>query len=310
MSAPRAGRTLIPPPLRPGDRIGICAPGGPVRAAALDGGLAYLEARGYRPVAGRFLRERHGYLAGSDRHRLEDLQGFLADRSVRAVWFARGGYGTGRIIADVDLSPLRRHPKALIGYSDLTVLQAAADRALGLCTFHGPLVAELGDATAFDESSLWDALGGTGRRGARDLPGGTVLRPGEGEGRLVGGCLSVLVGLLGTPFAPRTDGAVLFWEDVNEEPFRIDRMMGHLRLAGVLSRLRGLIVGRLPGCEPRDAAAALPLDEILAAHLRGTDYPVVTDFPAGHCPGKLTLPLGRRVRLRTDPPGLRVLSAR
>jgi muramoyltetrapeptide carboxypeptidase len=305
-----ARRVLIPPRLAPGDRIGVCAPGGPVREEALDRGLAYLKSRGYVPVPGRHLRERRGYLAGSDRHRREDLQRCLSDPTLRAVWFARGGYGTGRILADLDLAPLRRRPKALIGYSDLTVLLAAVDRVLGLCTFHGPLVAELGDPDAFDAGSLWEALEGGDRRAGRAIPGGRALRRGRGEGRLVGGCLSLLVGLLGTPYAPRTDGAILFWEDVNEEPFRIDRMLGHLRLAGVLAGLRGMVVGRLPGCEPKDPAAALPLAEILATHLRGTTYPVVIDYPAGHGPGKRTLPLGRRVRLTTDPPGLTVLSAR
>jgi muramoyltetrapeptide carboxypeptidase len=303
------GRTIVAPPLRGGDRIGVCAPGGPVREAALDRGLAYLRGRGFETVEGRHLRARHAYLAGTDAERLADLQTLLSDPAIRAIWFARGGYGTGRILGALDLSPLRRAPKALIGYSDATVLQAACDRVLGLGSYYGPLVAELGDPAAFDEDSLWTALSADAA-GRRDLEAASVARHGRGEGRLVGGCLSLLVGLVGTPYAPRTGGAVLFWEDVNEEPFRIDRMLGHLRLAGVLQGLRGMIVGRLIGCGGADPAAVLPLREILDTHLRGTDYPVVVDFPAGHCPAKVTLPLGRRVRLDTDPPRLTVLSAR
>lgn len=310
MTAARRGSSIVAPRLRAGDRIGVCAPGGPVREPALERGMEYLRARDYEPVPGANLKSRHGYLAGTDRQRLQDLQGFIDDRSIRAIWFARGGYGTGRILSDLNLSPLRRDPKALVGYSDLTVLQAAADRALGLTTYYGPHVAELGDRQAFDEASLWASLAGEGGGTSLDLPGGSVLRPGRARGRLFGGCLAVLVGLLGTRFAPRPDGGILFWEDVNEEPYRIDRMIGQLRLAGVLERLRGMVVGRLVGCEPKDPQNALPLAEILTDHLRGTEFPVLVDFPAGHCAGKMTLPLGRRVVLETDPPRLQVLSAR
>lgn len=292
-------KPLLPAALRPGDRIGIAAPGGPIREADLDRGMAYLAERGYSPVAAPHLRSRHGYLAGTDHERLRDLNGFLADRDLQAVWFARGGYGSARLVADLDLSPLRKRPKALIGYSDVTVLQAAALRALGLVTFHGPLVSELGDTAAFSEASLWRALSSGPGPLDYDLDPGSVLRAGRGEGPLVGGCLSLLVSLVGTPHEPPTDGAILFWEDVNEEPYRIDRMLGHLRLAGRLARLRGMLIGRLVGCRAREPGNDLPLAEILEAHLKGTDYPVVMDVEAGHCPGKLTLPLGRLARLDT-----------
>ena len=290
-------RPLLPPVLAPGDRIGVAAPGGPVRSESLETGIGYLAARGYVAVRGRHLGSRHGYLAGTDRERLEDLNGLLADPTLRAIWFARGGYGSARIVSGLALPGLRKRPKALIGYSDVTVIQAAAWRRLGLVTFYGPLVSELGDPAAFDETSLWDALQGRARGHALEASG--VLRPGAGEGPLVGGCLSLLVSLVGTPYEPRTEGAILFWEEVNEEPYRIDRMLGHLKLAGRLRRLKGMIVGRPVGCRAQDPANDLPLADILKTHLEGTDYPVVLDFPAGHGPGKMTLPLGRRVRLDT-----------
>lgn len=290
---------IVPPPLGPGDRIGVAAPGGPISPEALDRGMAYLAARGFRPVAGRNLGRRHAYLAGDDGARLDDLNRCIADPDVRAVWFARGGYGSARIVQGVDFAALRRSPKALIGYSDITVLQSAAWTEARLQSFHGPLVSELGDPDRFDEASLWDAL--TGSPGVRShaLPAGSVVRPGAGEGPLLGGCLSLLVSLVGTPYEPPLDGAVLFWEEVNEEPYRIDRMLGHLRLSGRLAGLRGMIVGRLVGCEAEDEANNLPLAEILETHLAGTDYPVVADFPAGHCAGKKTLPIGGTARLDT-----------
>jgi muramoyltetrapeptide carboxypeptidase len=292
-------RALSPPPLLPGDRIGIAAPGGPIRKEPFERGVAYLEARGFRPVLGEYVGRRHGYLAGTDDERLADLSAFVSDPGIRAIWCARGGYGSPRIVADLDLDPLRRHPKALIGYSDITALHAAVFRKLRLATWHGPLISELGDPALYDESSLWKALSGDGKDLAWPLPASSVHHAGVGEGPLVGGCLSLLVALVGTPYEAPMDGAILFWEEVNEEPFRIDRMLCHLRLSGRLRKLRGMVVGRLVGCVAKDPQNEMPLREILETHLAGTDYPVVTDFPAGHCPGKTTLPLGRTVRLDT-----------
>ena len=292
-------RAVVPPVLAPGDRIGVAAPGGPIRRDMVDRGMAYLAARGFHPVAGRNLERRHAYLAGEDHERLDDLNRLIADPDLRAVWFARGGYGSARIVQGVDFTTLRRSPKALIGYSDITVLQSAAWTEARLQTFHGPMVTELGDPERFDEASLWSALSGSPGGRSHALPAATVVRPGRGEGPLFGGCLSLLVSLVGTPYEPPLHDSILFWEEVNEEPYRIDRMLAQLRLSGRLANLRGMIVGRLVGCEAEDPDNELPLAEILATHLAGTDYPVVVDFPAGHCAGKVTLPIGREARLDT-----------
>lgn len=298
-------KLLQPPVLGPGDRIGVAAPGGPVDRESLDAGMAYLTGRGYTVVPGDHLAARHGFLAGSDRDRLADLNRLIADPRLRAVWFARGGYGSMRLLQDLDLAPLRAHPKALIGYSDVTSLQAAVFRRLRLVSFYGPMVVELGQAERFDEPALWEAIAGGSSAVEHPLPAATVLRAGRGEGPLVGGCLSMLVALVGTPYEVRTDGAILFWEEVNEEPFRIDRMLGHLRLANKLAGLRGMVVGRLVGCVAREKENDLPIEEILATHLRGTDYPVILDLPTGHAPRKITLPLGCVAHLDT---GERTLS--
>ncbi len=295
---------MIPPPLRPGDLIGVAAPAGPVEPVALEAGIAYLESRGYRVRRGRHLERRHGYLAGADTDRLSDLNALLADPDPVAIWFARGGYGSGRIVERLDLEPLCRAPKALIGYSDLTVVQAAAWRRHRLVTYYGPMVADLGERGRFDEPSLWESVSGGGGGSSHALDRSAVLRPGSGEGPLIGGCLSLLVSLIGTPWDLTTDGAILFWEEVNEEPFRIDRMLGHLRHAGKLERLRGMVVGRLTGCQPRGGSDDLSIEEILLTHLEGTDYPVILDLPAGHADAKITLPLGRTARLESDPPRL------
>ncbi len=284
------------------------APGGPVRQPAFDRGLAWLRERGFQPVGGATLGTRHGYLAGGDAERLRDLRRMITDPTIAAIWFARGGYGCGRLVEKTDFRPLRRRPKVLIGYSDITVLQIAAWRQAGLVTFQGPLVGELGDPGTFDEAALWRAVGPDAEGPLEfSFERAQVARPGRAEGVLVGGCLSLIASLTGTPHALRTDGVILFWEDVNEEPFRIDRMLNQLRLAGSLGRIRGMVVGRLPGCEAADPANGLPIREILDRHLGPRRIPVIVDFPAGHCPAKVTLPLGQRARLDTRSGRLTIL---
>jgi muramoyltetrapeptide carboxypeptidase len=308
----RAARrpAILPPPLVRGDRIGIAAPAGPVRRDALESGVAYLEARGFGIVPGAHLHARHGYLAGSDEERLQDLRGLIADRTLKAIWLARGGYGSARIVEGLRLDALRARPKAIIGYSDATVLHAAFWIRIGLSTFYGPNVSDLGRPESFDEPSLWRCLtdGGAGPI-EHSLDGAEVLRPGRARGVLLGGCLSLLVHLIGTPLQLPGPGAILFWEEVAEEPYRIDRMLGHLRQSGALERIRGMLVGQTTDCRAKVPGNDLPLAEILDRHLGGAKIPVVTGFPAGHGPGKVTLPLGRMAALDTGA-GRLVISGR
>lgn len=301
-------RFRLPPPLSPGARIGVVAPAGPIRPDLLRAGLAYLTRRGYRIVQGRHLRARHGYLAGTDAQRAADLNRAMADPDLDAIVFARGGYGCARIVERLDFSPLRRKPKLFLGYSDLTAFYSALDRATGIPGFYGPMVLNFnGPGKEFREKSLWDVLE---RRPGWDrfpLARRSIVRSGSAQGKLVGGCLSVLVSLVGTPYDVDTRGKLLFWEEVDEIPYRIDRMLNHLRMAGKFEKLRGMIVGRLHRCEPARGVPALTLREMLRDHLRGTSFPVVIDFPAGHAPGKVTLPLGLPARLSTREGALHIL---
>ena len=303
---PRIAR--VPPALRPGDRIGIAAPAGPVRREPLESGMSYLRGRGFDLLPGDHLFERRAYLAGDDAGRLGDLNRLLADRTVKAVWYARGGYGSARIVEGVDFGPLAARPKALVGYSDSTVLHAAAFRAQRLVTYYGPNVSDLGNAESFDEASLWRALEGDENEspGAEEsLAGATVLREGRAEGTLVGGCLSLLASLAGTPLQVSGDGAIFFWEEIAEEPYRIDRMLGQLRQCGSLEGIRGMIVGQTVACRAKEPANDLPIPEILARHLGKARIPVVLGLAAGHGPHKITLPLGRRALLDTSSAALR-----
>ena len=302
-------RLRLPPPLKPGARIGVVAPAGPIRPDLLRQGLAYLSRRGYRVVAGRHLGARHGYLAGSDAQRAADLNRAMADPALDAIVFARGGYGCARIVERLDFSPLRKHPKLFLGYSDLTAFYSALDLATGLPGFYGPMALNFNSpGKEFREKSLWDVMERRPGWNRFRLAARGVLRPGTAQGKLVGGCLSVLVSLVGTPYDVDTRGKILFWEEVDELPYRIDRMLNHLRMAGKFDKLRGMVVGRLHRCAAARGMPALTLREMLRDHLRGADFPVVLDFPAGHAPGKVTLPLGLPARLSTREGTLRILA--
>ncbi len=183
-------KIVVPPPLRPGDRIGVVAPSGMVLKERLDRGLAYLRGRGYDPVPAPHLLDRLAYLAGPDAVRLADLNTMLNADDLAAVWFARGGYGCSRIVNGVDLAALRRRPKALIGFSDITILHAAAFRRVGLSTFHGPHVCQLGEPGAYDETTLWAALSGSIDPLKYPLTADSVLRAGRAEGDSSASCIT------------------------------------------------------------------------------------------------------------------------
>ncbi|HYV18457.1 MAG TPA: LD-carboxypeptidase [Verrucomicrobiae bacterium] len=290
--AARTGSAL----LRPGDRIAVVAPAGPAPLEELERGIAFLEKRGYVVARGAHLAGRRAYLAGTDAERASDLNAAIRDPGVRLVWCARGGYGTPRLLDRVDMRALRRDPKPLLGYSDETALQEIWRRA-GAPILYGPHVVELADRRAWHTHSLQAAL--QGRPIDVPIARRSVVREGRAAGPLVGGCLSLLVGLAGTKYEPRLDGAILFWEDVNEQPFRLDRMLTHLKNAGWLSRLAGMVVGRLHGGRAQDPRLHRSIRDILLDRLEGTRYPVAIDLPAGHVPGKWTLPLGGPARLDT-----------
>jgi len=272
-------------------RIGVVATGFAVRPDALDAGLHALRRMGFVPVEGSAARSRLGYLAGGDAARAADLQAVLDDPGLDAVWFARGGYGTARLLDRIDLGGFARRPKLLLGYSDLTALFAAILNRTRTVCLHAPMVAELGRKAAYHAPSLSAML--AGRDVSRRVAARDVLVPGRASGRLLGGNLTVLAHLLGTDGAPDLDGAILFLEETGEEAYRIDRLLDHVRRAGALSRVRGVLVGQM--FVPKATRAFPPdraLKDVLTDHLGPLGVPVVTGFPAGHGDGKWTIPLG------------------
>lgn len=298
---------IKPPRLEPGDTVGVISPSGPVvdeRLERLERGLDYLRGRGYRVIEGRFLRRQTGYLAGSDEQRAADLNDMLRNPQAKAVFCSRGGYGLGRILDRVDYRAVSRRPKIIVGYSDVTALFMALFRRTGLVTFSGPMAAaDMGEPMpALTESSLWQTICGEAAlpmTGAPDAPASTII-PGTAEGRLLGGCLSVLVTLLGTRFFPNLNQAVLIVEDIGEPVYKIDRYFSQLKNAGVLQRLSGIVLGQFTATPPDSNLDPIGLDDMISGYLKPLGIPVLGNFPFGHVPLKYTLPFGVRVRLDAD----------
>jgi muramoyltetrapeptide carboxypeptidase len=284
---------LKPPLLRPGETVGVVAPAGATEAAAVTAGVEVLQNAGYRVRLGDSVFKRMGFLAGNDAERAADLMAMFADREVRAIVAARGGYGSGRILPFLDLDVVRRDPKIFVGYSDLTFLLSHFVQRAEMVTFHGPMV--MGLARHPDVSAgLLGLL--TGDRGRWNIAAREIIQPGTVEGVIVGGCLSVVVATLGTPYEVETSGRVLFLEDVNEKPYRIDRMLTQLRQAGKLDTVSGVVFGEMPGCTagPNEATT---VNDVIRQAFASARYPVVMGLPTGHTEGAVTLPLGVRVRL-------------
>lgn len=294
----------LPPPAGPGDRVGVAALSGPVDPERLERGMAALAALGFVPVPADNLSRRYGLFAGGDAERLAAFHRLAADPSLSAIFFARGGHGVLRVLPGIDWDLLARRPRAYVGYSDLTPFLLEVARRLGLAAFHGPMVAAdlARGLDGREETALLAALAG-------DYPevyapgswAGSWVRRGGGAGPLLGGCLSLLVATLGTPFAPDLEGALLFWEDVNEPPYRIDRMLTHLGLSGNLARIQGMIVGHLGFLSGASAGGSEPSREswaeLVGDAVAGHAWPVAFGFPGGHLAPNLTLPLGLPARL-------------
>jgi len=285
--------------LEPGDLIGVAATAGPAEHEPLARGVAELVRLGYRVRLAPGVADRRGYLAGDDASRAAALNGLIADPEVRGLLFARGGYGTGRILERIDLDGLRRDPRLIIGFSDLTALMMALQHGGDYPVGYGPQVSDLARPRRYQARSFRRFLAEGPQRGSIDLDGCEVVAHGDVTGTLRGGCLTLLQTLVGTPWEPDLRGAILFWEDWREEPYRIDRMLNHLRSAGRLAGIRGMVVGKPVQIRPRGEQSSLALQEILLDHAGSLGVPIVLGLPAGHCPAKITLPLGVPAHLDT-----------
>jgi len=287
--------TFQPPPaLRPQDRVAVIAPASGFERGAFAAGLALISAR-YRAEHGIGLFERQRYLAGSDARRLRELHAALADPGIRAVFCARGGYGATRLLARLAAHAPEGAPKPLVGFSDITSLHLWL-QAHGRISIHGPVITQLPRLASATRARLFELL--ESARPAPPLEGTATYVGGTAEGPLLGGNLSVFTRLLGTPFMPPLDGAVLLLEDQGERPYRLDRMWTHLELAGVFARVRGIALGSFTACEEPDASYTSA--EVLRELAHSTGLPCAAGFPVGHGDANEAVPLGVRVRLEAD----------
>ncbi|MHB9144785.1 MAG: S66 peptidase family protein [Symbiobacteriia bacterium] len=300
-----AARPLKPKALRPGDLVALASPAGPSTAATVEPMAAQLEAWGFRVRVAAHAYSRWGYLGGTDAERAQDLNDLFRDPEVRAIFAVRGGYGVTRILPYLDLDAVRRDPKAVIGFSDITALHLALAR-VGVISFHGP-VADVAGKRRSDYSLGWlqraltapEPLGTVGN--PPDGPTLYTLRSGRASGPLVGGNLTLITAVMGTPYEIETAGSILLMEDVEEAPYRIDRMLTQLLLAGKLEQVRGIVFGEPVGLEDPEAdLPTLSLDEVLADRLGPLGIPVLVGFAAAHGFYRATLPLGVRVTLDAD----------
>jgi muramoyltetrapeptide carboxypeptidase len=287
-----------PPPLLPGARVALLSPAGPLRSSdELDVAIAQARSFGWEPVVGAHALAKQGYLAGGDADRLHDLNGALRDTTIDGIWCLRGGYGAMRLLDGIDVDAMRRRPRALIGYSDITALHTALSGPADVITFHGPTARS--PLSTLSRDSLDRAV-----VQQRD-PCGTAfdaetLRGGRAEGRLVGGNLALLAALCGTPFAPDYTDGILVLEDIGEATYRIDRMLRQLALSGAFARLAGIVYGRFTdGTDPADESSC-ELTDVLreAADLAGV--PAISGAPIGHIDDQWTLPIGAMAELDAD----------
>ena len=309
---------IKPRRLKPGDTVGLVTPASPLldfrdiaRAEKI------LRSLGLNVLHGKNIRRRTGFLAGSDTERAEDLHWMFTEPEVCGIFALRGGYGSSRLLELLDWKLIGSNPKVLVGHSDLTAILTAIQSRTGMVTFWGPLAGyDLGrspspfktrwlEAVTFKTSKMLKLPGsvpGTRRR-LRALAG-----HGTAEGPLIGGNLSIIASLLGTPFEIDTRGKLLFLEDVDEEPYRIDRMLNQLSLAGKLRQAAGIIVGYFVNCESSGRMRhTFNLSHVLKDRLGDLGIPVVYGTPLGHEPEKITLPLGVKARLDTEKPSLTLL---
>ena len=294
-----------PKKLRPGHTIGVIAPASPGEAEAVQAGCAWLEAQGFRVAFGSAAYEASAYLAGSDRQRAADINAMFAAPHIDGIICLRGGYGSMRLLDMLDYETIRAHPKVFVGYSDITALHISIGQLTGLVTFHGPMVAaDMGKALpAYTAASFLRAVTLAEPAGEIENPpltGQTVtLAPGRAEGCLTGGNLSIIAATLGTPYEIDTQGKILCLEEVGEEPYRLDRMLTQLLLAGKLQAAAGIAVAVCSGCDAGDASGG-SVQEVLVDRLCGLGKPVLTQLYFGHTPEKATLPLGVAARLDCD----------
>jgi len=284
-----------PPALRRGDRVGLVAPASPLDPTEIEDGMAHLASFGLVPVLGDHVRAQNGYLAGSDAQRAQDFNTMARDAGIRAIVALRGGYGAMRILGELDYDAIRRDPKIVMGYSDITAIVNAIATHSGVIAFHGPVASHGSSYSGIARAYFQRTLMSTEPVGTLHIAHPRVIAAGRARGSLVGGNLSLVSSLAGTPYAIPTRDSIFFFEETHEAPYRIDRMLTQLELAGNLRGVRGVLVGQCTDCTGDGPTP--PASDVIAERLRGLECPAVAGAPIGHIATQWIIPIGARAEL-------------
>lgn len=303
-------KLIQPRALRLGDKVGLLAPASSFSRGDFLSGAQRLRDMGYEPVYSEDIFSRDLYFAGTAERRTREFNDLWQRDDIAALICVRGGYGSNYLLEDLNYSLIAAKPRILIGCSDITSLLTAITDRTGLVTFHGPMVAKDIAGQTLDLASWKNSLHGETNWNVT-TNGVEILRIGQAEGRLYGGCLSMLVASLGTPYEIQTEGTILFIEDIGERPFRIDRMLMHLKLAGKFERVRGFVFGEMLDCLP-PKGESYTLQQVIMRILAPYNVPILYGLKSGHVTsGNITLPLGVRAQLTAENSGmtLKILEA-
>ncbi len=294
-------RIIKPRVLRKGDVIGIAAPASPLSSEEkLTQGIHYLETLGYRVELGAYARKKRGYLAGTDLQRASDINNFFLNPRIKAIFTVRGGYGSHRILPYIDYHAVKQRPKILVGYSDITALHLALFSRTGLVTFSGPMVAvELAEGLHGEtEEQFWGTL--TSSKYKTALHHGRDRRASikkKSNGRIMGGNLSLITALIGTPYFPADGNLIWLFEEIGERPYRIDRMFQQFTLNKTFQKSKGILLGRFIDCAPEKKKPSLSISQVINDTFEGYRYPVMHGIRFGHMRNSLTIPLGVRIEV-------------
>ena len=300
-------KIVKPARLKKGSLIGIISPASsPDDLSTVENGVKYLEKLGYRVEIGKNVGQNFGYLAGTDQERVDDLHYMFKKKDIKAIFCARGGYGTPRLLDKIDYSLIKRNPKILVGYSDITALQMAIMKKTGLVTFAGPMISKdfQSDVSKFTEEMFWKILTSNKKFGRISQPDDEKifeLHKGQARGRILGGNLSVFTSLVGTQYFPDLKDRILILEEIGEMPYRIDRLLNQLRLHKAFVHIKGVILGAFIDCNEHDPLKkTLSLGEVISEYLEGTKMPVVYNFKHGHIRNNITVPFGIVTKINTS----------
>lgn len=292
---------MKPKKLEAGDTIGMVAPASPSDPSKVEKAVKYLTAMGYRVKTGESVYSSRGYLAGTDELRAEDINRMFEDDNVKAIFCLRGGYGSQRILDMIDFELIKENPKIFMGFSDITALLNSIYQECGIITFHGPMGGDfaggLGKATKAAMKKALESTEPIGEVPNPEMPG--VVSEGRAKGALVGGNLTIVSASLGTTYEIDTRGKILLLEDVDEEPYSVDRMLNQLRLAGKLNDAAGIVLGDWGDSEPKEPEKSLSLEEVFEDMFKDIGKPVLKGYKIGHCKPNLTVPIGAEVYIDT-----------